>query len=182
MHCCSCCSRWFWWREQPGILLFCLLIPFLEIHTTLLEANQKNLTLDQLFFGTWAKNLLDELAFAFGCRDGNQNAPWSSDPIGRSITFPIGTNQRISSPTSPRKIGHPRLHSRASFTGQAHRSCSSPIPVAASANSKSTPIGVSEVHPLRRRRQVHVGPQASVDGRAASFSYLIAISFLQLLF
>lgn len=44
--------RNFWWRRQPGILLFCLLIPFLEIHTTLLEANQNGLTLNDLFFGT----------------------------------------------------------------------------------------------------------------------------------
>lgn len=41
--------RWFWWKEYPGILLFCLLTPFIEIHTTLLEANNTGLTLDELY-------------------------------------------------------------------------------------------------------------------------------------
>ena len=44
--------RWFWWKEYPGILLFCLLTPFIEIHTTLLEANNAGLTLDELYPGT----------------------------------------------------------------------------------------------------------------------------------
>ena len=44
--------RWFWWKEYPGILLFCLLTPFIEIHTTVLEANNAGLTLDELYPGT----------------------------------------------------------------------------------------------------------------------------------
>ena len=44
--------RWFWWERYPGILLFCLLTPFVEIHTTLLEANNYGLTLDELYHGT----------------------------------------------------------------------------------------------------------------------------------
>ena len=44
--------RWFWWKEYPGIILFCLLTPFLEIHTTVLEANNNGLTLDELYPGT----------------------------------------------------------------------------------------------------------------------------------
>jgi len=44
--------RWFWWKEYPGILLFCLLTPFIEIHTTLLEASNTGLTLDELYPGT----------------------------------------------------------------------------------------------------------------------------------
>ena len=47
--------RWFWWQTSPGIMLFCLITPFLEIHTTLIEANQAGLTLDELFFGTGGK-------------------------------------------------------------------------------------------------------------------------------
>ena len=43
--------RWFWWKEYPGILLFCLLAPFIEIHTTVLEANTAGLTLDELYTG-----------------------------------------------------------------------------------------------------------------------------------
>ena len=44
--------RWFWWQYHPGIMLYCILIPFVEIHTTLIEANQNDLTLNGLFFGT----------------------------------------------------------------------------------------------------------------------------------
>ena len=44
--------RWFWWKEYPGILLFCLLTPFIEIHTTVLEANTAGLTLNELYPGT----------------------------------------------------------------------------------------------------------------------------------
>ena len=64
--------KWFWWQHTPGIMLFCLLIPFIEIHTTLLEANQAELTLDNLFFGTggrtfW-KSSLALLGVALGVR------------------------------------------------------------------------------------------------------------------
>ena len=41
--------RWFWWKQYPGILLFCLITPFIEIHTTLLEANNNQLTLNELY-------------------------------------------------------------------------------------------------------------------------------------
>ena len=64
--------RNFWWRRRPGILLFCLLIPFVEIHTTLLEANQNGLTLNELFFGTGRATLwmssLSLLAVALGVK------------------------------------------------------------------------------------------------------------------
>ena len=64
--------KWFWRQNTPGIMLFCLVIPFLEIHTTLLEANQANLTLDELFFGTGGKTFwmssLALLAVALGVR------------------------------------------------------------------------------------------------------------------
>ena len=43
--------RWFWWKEYPGIFLFCLITPFVEIHTTVLEANKAGLTLDELYAG-----------------------------------------------------------------------------------------------------------------------------------
>lgn len=44
--------RWFWRRQQPGIILFCILLPFLEIHTSLIESTERNVNLDGLFFGT----------------------------------------------------------------------------------------------------------------------------------
>jgi len=64
--------KWFWSQNTPGIMLFCMAIPFLEIHTTLLEANQADLTLDELFFGTGGKTFwmssLALLAVALGVR------------------------------------------------------------------------------------------------------------------
>jgi len=64
--------RWFWWQYAPGIMLFCLIIPFIEIHTSLVEANQAKLTLDELFFGTGGKTFwmssLALLAVALGVR------------------------------------------------------------------------------------------------------------------
>lgn len=69
--------KWFWRQNTPGIMLFCLVIPFIEIHTTLLEANQNDLTLDDLFFGTGGKTFwmssLALLAVACGVR-----AMWTS--------------------------------------------------------------------------------------------------------
>jgi len=107
--------RWFWWREQPGILLFCLLIPFLEIHTTLLEANQKNLTLNQLFFGTGQKTFwmssLSLLAVAIGIK-----TTWSLTNR-RSITFPIGRIKESAAQLHQQKLVFAFIG--ASFIGQA---------------------------------------------------------------
>lgn len=56
--------RWFWWSEQPGIILICLLTPFIEIHTTVIEANNYNLTLNELFELTGRKTFwLSSLGF-----------------------------------------------------------------------------------------------------------------------
>lgn len=41
--------KFFWWPNYPGIILFCLLTPYLEIHTVLIEASNYGLTLDQLY-------------------------------------------------------------------------------------------------------------------------------------
>ena len=64
--------KWFWSQNTPGIMLYCMAIPFIEIHTTLLEANQANITLDELFFGTGRKTFwmssLALLAVALGVR------------------------------------------------------------------------------------------------------------------
>ena len=53
-------------------MLFCLCIPYIEIHTALIEANQASLTLDDLFFGTGRKTFwmssLSLLTVAFGVR------------------------------------------------------------------------------------------------------------------
>lgn len=42
-------TRWFWWKSQPGIVLYMLAFPFVEIHTTVFEANQYGLSLNALF-------------------------------------------------------------------------------------------------------------------------------------
>lgn len=42
-------TRWFWWKNQPGIVLYMLAFPFVEIHTTVFEANQYGLSLNALF-------------------------------------------------------------------------------------------------------------------------------------
>ena len=64
--------KWFWFQNTPGIMLFCLIVPFIEIHTTLIEANQADLTLNDLFFGTGRKTFwmssLALLAVALGVR------------------------------------------------------------------------------------------------------------------
>ncbi len=56
--------RWFWWSEQPGVILVCLLTPYIEIHTTVVEANNYNLTLNELFELTGRKTFwLSSLGF-----------------------------------------------------------------------------------------------------------------------
>jgi hypothetical protein len=64
--------RWFWWQTNPGIMLFCLIVPFIEIHATLIEANQAGLNLDDLFFGTGGKTFwmstISLLSVAVGIR------------------------------------------------------------------------------------------------------------------
>ena len=42
-------TRWFWWKNQPGIVLYMLAFPFVEIHTTVFEANKYGLSLNALF-------------------------------------------------------------------------------------------------------------------------------------
>lgn len=44
--------KWFWWRNHPPLLVYAAVIPWLEIHTTVLEANIYGLTLDGLFLDT----------------------------------------------------------------------------------------------------------------------------------
>ena len=44
--------RTFWWQETPGIVLFALIIPFIEIHTGVLNANSSSISLDDAFVGT----------------------------------------------------------------------------------------------------------------------------------
>ena len=45
-------TRWFWWKNQPGIILYMLAFPFVEIHTTVFEANNYGLSLNELFEDT----------------------------------------------------------------------------------------------------------------------------------
>ena len=42
----------FWWQQVPGIILFTLIIPFIEIHTGVLNANSSNISLDDAFNGS----------------------------------------------------------------------------------------------------------------------------------
>ena len=42
----------FWWQNTPGIVLFAFVIPFIEIHTGVLNANSSNISLDTAFNGT----------------------------------------------------------------------------------------------------------------------------------
>lgn len=44
--------RNFWWQNQPGIILFAFIAPFIEIHTAVFGANSASQTLDDQFFGT----------------------------------------------------------------------------------------------------------------------------------
>ena len=43
--------RMFWWQQVPGIILFTLIIPFIEIHTGVLNANSSDISLDDAFNG-----------------------------------------------------------------------------------------------------------------------------------
>ncbi len=44
--------KWFWWQNHPPLLVYATVLPWLEIHTTVLEANIYGLTLDELFLDT----------------------------------------------------------------------------------------------------------------------------------
>ena len=94
--------RWFWWSRQPGILLFCLLMPFLEIHTPLLEANQSGVTMDDLFFGTGGQTFwmssMSLLAVAVGVRTA-----WSLFHDGR-VTFPVERLKHAANSIDQRKL------------------------------------------------------------------------------
>lgn len=93
--------RNFWWRRHPGILLFCLLIPYVEIHTTLLEANQNGYTLNDLFFRTGQATLwmssLSLLAVAMGVK-----ACWSV--FRSSVHFDFETLRQAASRLHQRRL------------------------------------------------------------------------------
>jgi len=44
--------RLFWWQSVPGIVLYALIIPFIEIHTGVLNANSSGISLDEAYNGT----------------------------------------------------------------------------------------------------------------------------------
>lgn len=44
--------KWFWWQNHPPLLVYAAVIPWLEVHTTVLEANIYGLTLNELFLDT----------------------------------------------------------------------------------------------------------------------------------
>ena len=41
--------RWFFWKEEPAIILLFIATPYIEIHTSLFEANNYGLSLNELF-------------------------------------------------------------------------------------------------------------------------------------
>ena len=49
------CLHWFLWKQQPAILLYFLILPFIEGHTSVLQANQEGLLLNELFPETGRK-------------------------------------------------------------------------------------------------------------------------------
>ena len=81
--------RSFWWVHFPGILLFCLLTPYIEIHTTVLEANNSGLTLDELYPGTgsptfWMASiglLIVTLGFQWGTRGVQSQLTFTLDEL-----------------------------------------------------------------------------------------------------
>ena len=42
-------TRVFWWQHYPGILLLVLFIPFAEVHTAILEANNFGISIEELY-------------------------------------------------------------------------------------------------------------------------------------
>ena len=60
--------RNFWWQQVPGIILFALIIPFIEIHTGVLNANSSNISLDEAFNGTGRTTFwLSSIGFLMVC-------------------------------------------------------------------------------------------------------------------
>ena len=60
--------RTFWWQQVPGIILFALIIPFIEIHTGVLNANSSNISLDEAFNGAGRKTFwLSSIGFLMVC-------------------------------------------------------------------------------------------------------------------
>ena len=49
------CLHWFLWKQQPAILLYFLILPFIEGHTSVLQANQEGILLNELFPETGRK-------------------------------------------------------------------------------------------------------------------------------
>ena len=76
--------KWFWWKQYPGILLFCLITPFIEVHTTLLEANNNHLTLNGLYPDTGRQTyLMSSFGLFFvllGLRFGMRNIRNTASP------------------------------------------------------------------------------------------------------
>ena len=74
--------RSFWWQETPAILLFVLIVPFIEIHTGVLNANSSGITLNDAFNGTgrmtfWLSSL-GLLMVSLGIRTTLNQAQWSA--------------------------------------------------------------------------------------------------------
>ena len=60
--------RNFWWQQVPGIILFALIIPFIEIHTGVVNANSSNISLNDAFNGTGRETFwLSSIGFLMVC-------------------------------------------------------------------------------------------------------------------
>lgn len=93
--------RWFWWQQHPGILLYVFLLPFIEIHTTLIEANQRGLKLNELFHNTgqttfWISSI-GLLAVAAGTKTywKLSNRPYFIDPQKIKLTIQQTSHKRL---------------------------------------------------------------------------------------
>ena len=41
--------KWFWWSETPAVIPFLFFLPFIEIHTTVLQSFQENIALNAIY-------------------------------------------------------------------------------------------------------------------------------------
>ncbi len=75
--------RLFWWQQAPGVLLWALVIPFIESHGVILEANNLGATLNEVYPETgrdtfWASSLgyvSVMLGFSWGARNTLHGLP-----------------------------------------------------------------------------------------------------------
>jgi len=94
--------RLFWWQHVPGIILLTLIIPFIEIHTGVLNANSANISLDAAFNGTGRRTFwLSSLGLLFVCLGLNMSL--NKSQLGR-VLHTDRLHKALSGVTMPRLI------------------------------------------------------------------------------